>query len=577
MKRMKRIAALTLALMLAASPLAGAAFAETETEVAAVEVEDAADGAGSELSGFENADVDAEADADAEGAEEESAGALEGGAAVDADVRIDADSDELFERYLEKQTLKGDTLSADSVKGSRLKGNDLKYYKYYASIIKDVCAGDKTNSTMDLSVKKIAGKSSFTAKDLGLSRLAYNYGGRWYLTEQAADKLYDLLLPGNLNSIYKCLQFDLGAEGYWVSWYSSYNWYDYSFSYTLSKNKISFRSGSGVTICIPVAGEFAKSAGSGSYYVYKANGSKINTANRAIKRSLSIVSDFDRLQETSLSSYNETQQDVLRLAYYFNEVCGLTEYDDYAAYTGEGNNPWSMINVLDGDPNTLAVCEGYAKAFKYLCDMSVFNSPWIDCQLAEGFTSLDWNEGHMWNTVRMNDGLNYLVDPTWADQGDYADLTEWFLRGDPYGSATYFTVEGVGRKYRPEFNSIVAPAERTLAPYSKYSVAEDLEIKLPSVSISKLTKAKKAFTVKWSSVTKPLGTLYVDGYQIQYSRSKSFKNASSVKVSGYASSSKKIKKLKSKKTYYVRIRSYAKLGGKTYYSGWSKVKKVKTK
>ena len=35
--------------------------------------------------------------------------------------------------------------------------------------------------------------------------------------------------------------------------------------------------------------------------------------------------------------------------------------------------------------------------------------------------------------------------------------------------------------------------------------------------------------------------------------------------------------LKSKKTYYVKIRSYKKVGKKKYYGAWSKVKKVKIK
>ncbi|MFR8616964.1 MAG: fibronectin type III domain-containing protein [Anaerostipes hadrus] len=38
-----------------------------------------------------------------------------------------------------------------------------------------------------------------------------------------------------------------------------------------------------------------------------------------------------------------------------------------------------------------------------------------------------------------------------------------------------------------------------------------------------------------------------------------------------------IKKLKKKKTYYVRIRTYKKVSGKTYYSEWSSMKKVKIK
>ncbi len=36
-------------------------------------------------------------------------------------------------------------------------------------------------------------------------------------------------------------------------------------------------------------------------------------------------------------------------------------------------------------------------------------------------------------------------------------------------------------------------------------------------------------------------------------------------------------KIKAKKTYYVQLRTYKKIGSGYYYSGWSKTKKVKTK
>lgn len=36
-------------------------------------------------------------------------------------------------------------------------------------------------------------------------------------------------------------------------------------------------------------------------------------------------------------------------------------------------------------------------------------------------------------------------------------------------------------------------------------------------------------------------------------------------------------KLKAKKKYYVRVRTYKTVGGVKYYSPWSKVKKVKTR
>ena len=52
--------------------------------------------------------------------------------------------------------------------------------------------------------------------------------------------------------------------------------------------------------------------------------------------------------------------------------------------------------------------------------------------------------------------------------------------------------------------------------------------------------------------------------------------AKTVTVKGYNSASKPIKKLKAYKVYYVQVRTYAKMGGSTYYSGWSGKKKVRT-
>ena len=98
--------------------------------------------------------------------------------------------------------------------------------------------------------------------------------------------------------------------------------------------------------------------------------------------------------------------------------------------------------------------------------------------------------------------------------------------------------------------------------------------KPPATSITKLKKAKKAFKVKWK---KKSG---IAGYQIMYSTSKSFKKGKetkTVKIKKASTTSKKIKKLKKKKKYYVKIRTYKKVNGKTYYSKWSKVRTVKTK
>ena len=70
----------------------------------------------------------------------------------------------------------------------------------------------------------------------------------------------------------------------------------------------------------------------------------------------------------------------------------------------------------------------------------------------------------------------------------------------------------------------------------------------------------------------------ITGYQIQVARNKAFtKNSKTVTVKGFSKTSKKIKGLKSKTRYYVRIRTYMTVDGVEYYSNWSKVKSVKVK
>ena len=67
------------------------------------------------------------------------------------------------------------------------------------------------------------------------------------------------------------------------------------------------------------------------------------------------------------------RSDYEKLAAYCREICGLVSFD-YAA-TANGvpyGDPWQLVNVFDGDPATNVVCEGYAKAFQYLCDLSEF-------------------------------------------------------------------------------------------------------------------------------------------------------------------------------------------------------------
>ena len=96
-------------------------------------------------------------------------------------------------------------------------------------------------------------------------------------------------------------------------------------------------------------------------------------------------------------------------------------------------------------------------------------------------------------------------------------------------------------------------------------------------SISKVSGAKKAFTVKWKKQSAKMATSTITGYQIRYSTSSKMTSAKTKTVKGYKYTSKKITKLSAKKKYYVQIRTYKTVSGKAYYSSWSGVKSVKTK
>lgn len=91
-------------------------------------------------------------------------------------------------------------------------------------------------------------------------------------------------------------------------------------------------------------------------------------------------------------------------------------------------------------------------------------------------------------------------------------------------------------------------------------------------AITKVKAKKKAAAVSWKQITKN-----GSGYQLQYSTNKSMKKASKTNLYYNDETSKTVKKLKSGKTYYFRVRTEHFNGYKSAYSGWSKVKSVKVK
>ena len=104
------------------------------------------------------------------------------------------------------------------------------------------------------------------------------------------------------------------------------------------------------------------------------------------------------------------------------------------------------------------------------------------------------------------------------------------------------------------------------------TITKTFKINPKGTSLKKLKTGKKQFKATWKKQKTE-----TTGYQIQYSTNKNFKSSKTSKIKKNKTTSSTVKKLKAKKKYYVRIRTYKTVNGKTYYSGWSKVKKVTTK
>jgi len=126
--------------------------------------------------------------------------------------------------------------------------------------------------------------------------------------------------------------------------------------------------------------------------------------------------------------------------------------------------------------------------------------------------------------------------------------------------------------YSNNVNAGIATVTVTGIGYYSGKKTATFTIKPKTGNITSLKAGKKSFTVKWSKQTD------ITGYQIQYATDKKFtKNKKTSKVTNIKTNSKTVKKLTAKKTYYVRVRTYKVVNGKTIYGSWSKVKSVKTK
>jgi len=154
---------------------------------------------------------------------------------------------------------------------------------------------------------------------------------------------------------------------------------------------------------------------------------------------------------------------------------------------------------------------------------------------------------------------------------------------EPGIATVYVTgINGYGGLLKTEYtiNAPVVPvATATPAPTNNVTVTpapvqteKPAEVKKPGkVKIKSVKAGKKQIKVTYKKVKG------AKGYQITYAANKKFKSAKKITIKGTKATSKVIKKLKSKKKYFVKIRAYALSDGKKIWGAWSGVKSAKVK
>lgn len=293
--------------------------------------------------------------------------------------------------------------------GARLTGNEYNAYQKLKEIIPDIAAGRRASTVLELPLKEIVEKTVITAQDLGVSSL-FSGGSMIEAAENAIQEAVTIQIPPLLNALVE----DMPYELYWFDKTTGiFTESSVSFSYTSTRIELDGT----IRISMIVAQEFAKGD------LETVDTSWGNRAQAAAENAQAIV------------KANSGLGDLDKLKAYKKVICDLVDYNYDALNSVPFGNPWQLIWVFDGDPATNVVCEGYSKAFKYLCDLSSFQGN-ITVGTASGLmVTPSGSVRHMWNIVAMNDGFNYLADLTNCDSGQsgYPDLL--FLKGYSSGDA----------------------------------------------------------------------------------------------------------------------------------------------
>lgn len=235
----------------------------------------------------------------------------------------------------------------------------------------------------------------------------------------------------------------------------------------------------------------------------------------------------------------------------YKKICKIYEYIT-TKVTYDSKNKGNNISPLKytaygAFEKKTALCQGYATLlYKMLKEANI-----DDVRVVRSST-------HAWNIVKLGNKY-YNLDSTWDSSYKKKNkgTNKYFLKGS--------------KDFNISNTHILDKEFKTKDFQKKYPISNN-DYNSNKVTILKLkANSRKKITIKWKMKKN------CDGYIIEYSTDKRFKNSKSIKIKNNNTTKKSIKYLKRNKKYYVRIRAYHNISGNKYYSSWSTIKCITTK
>ena len=334
------------------------------------------------------------------------------------DISVDIPEEEFsVEAYMEQACYEPMNAAATSgITRKNLTGINKKLFDALDKKIEAAAAGQLSSSEFKISFSELGiTKTYYSKEEIGVDLIVNGS-----INSQAIDILNQKLY-GDLD-VSKVVKALLNYKPYSLFWFDKTAGYSWMLTGTGYLNGYIYPTSSEITVKLKISTDYAAKE-NGSYNILKFDISKIQAVSAAVNNAKNIVDQ------------NSSKSDYEKLAAYKNTICQLVSYDSASASGARSyGNPWQLINVFDNDSSTNVVCEGYSKAFKYLCDMSTFNDSSFSCILVSGNMSGGTGAGgHMWNLVTL-DNKNYLVDVTNCDSGTIGSPDKLFLVGNSTGS-----------------------------------------------------------------------------------------------------------------------------------------------